>query len=102
MKKKKLIAEQQLEKILGEKFSFAMMMRAYRTREDLTQEELSKKIKVPKSYISNLENKRDFVTVDQAKKIAKILKEPVELWVEVALQDMLDRAGINAIVKLVA
>lgn len=100
MKKSKAV--KQLEKILGETFSFSVIVKGYRTRIGLTQEQLALKLGVTKSYISNIENKRDLVTVEQAKKFAKTLKEPIELWVQVALQDMIDRAGIDAKVKLVA
>jgi transcriptional regulator with XRE-family HTH domain len=95
-------ARVQLEKLRGEPFSFASIVRAYRAREELTQEQLAKKLKVTKAYISNLENKRENVTVEQAKKFATILKEPVNFWVTTALQDMIDRAGIKARVELAA
>ena len=98
----KTTAEKQLDKIRGESFSFAMMLKTYRSREEVTQEELAKKLKVSKAYISNIENKRENITVEQAKKFATILKEPVNLWVTMAMQDMLDRAGIKAKIKLAA
>lgn len=91
-----------LEEIRGEKFSFSSILRAYRTREDLTQQELAEKLGVTKSYISDLENKRRLVTVEQATIFAKKLKEPEKIWVEVALQDMLNRAGVAGTVKIVA
>lgn len=90
----------QLEKIAGESFSFAVLVKGFRTREDLTQDELAKKLGVTKSYISNLENKRDQVTLEQAIKFAAKLGEPIEVWAQVALQDMVTRAGIEAVVDL--
>jgi transcriptional regulator with XRE-family HTH domain len=98
----KTTAEKQLEKLRGEPFSFGSMMKAFRAREELTQEELAKKLGVTKSYISNIENNREVITVEQAIKFSKKLKEPASLWVEIALQDILNRAGFNAKVKLVA
>lgn len=62
-------ARAQLEKLRGEPFSFASILKAYRAREELTQEQMAKKLKVTKAYISNIENKRENVTVEQAKKI---------------------------------
>lgn len=97
---KKSQATKHLEKLTGEEFSFATMVKGYRVREELTQEELAKKLKVTKSYVSNLENRRDFVTLDQAIRFANILKEPVEAWAKVALQDMINRSGMKAIVEL--
>lgn len=95
-------ARAQLEKLRGEPFSFSLILKAYRAREELTQEQLAKKLKVTKSYVSNIENKRENVTVEQAKKFATALKEPVNVWVTTALQDMIDRAGIKARVELAA
>ncbi len=100
MKKSKAV--KQLEKILDEEFSFAMALKAYRTREDLTQEQLATKLDVKKSYISNIENQRDYVTLEQAIRFAKVFKEPAGLWMTFALQDMVDRTGVHAKVKLVA
>lgn len=99
---KKSNAVRFLEKIVGEEVSFAMALRAYRGSMEMTQEELAKKLGVKKSYISNLENKRDFVTVEQAIRFAKIFREPVMLWMGYALQDMVNRAGVNVRVKLIA
>ena len=91
-----------LEEISGEAFSFSSILRGFRAREDMTQDQLAKKIGVTKSYISDLENQRRYATVDQAQVFAKKLKEPVELWVTTALQDMLVRAGIPGQIKIVA
>lgn len=99
---KKSSAVKFLEKVSGEEFSFSMALRSYRTREDLTQQELADLIGVTKSYISNLENKRDFVTVEQAAKFARAFKEPVTIWMTFAIQDMVDRSGVVARVKLFA
>ncbi len=98
MKKPK--AMKQLEKLIGETLSFSVMVKGYRTREGLTQEELAERLGVKKSYISNLENKRDYVTLEQAIKFAITLQEPIEVWATVALQDMIDRAGMDARVEL--
>jgi transcriptional regulator with XRE-family HTH domain len=95
-------AARALEKITGEKFSFSMALRAYRTREDLTQQELADLVGVKKSYISNIENKRDFVSIEQAAKFARAFKEPVDLWMTWAIQDQINRAGEKFKIKLVA
>lgn len=95
-------ASKVLEKLTGEKFNFAIILRGYRCREDLTQQELADKLGVSKAYICDLEKKRRFVSVEKARDFAHKLKERPELWVETALQDMVDRAGIKGRVKLVA
>jgi transcriptional regulator with XRE-family HTH domain len=91
-----------LEKLTKQDFSFSTILRGYRTRENMTQEQLAAKLGVTKSYISDLENKRRYVTVIQAKSFAKKLKEPVEVWVTTSLQDMVTRAGVSGTVRIVA
>jgi putative transcriptional regulator len=98
----KTTAEKQLEKLRGGPLTFGGMIKAYRMREDLTQEQLAEKLGIKKAHISNLENDRESVTVDIAIKYSKKLKEPVNMWVEIALQDILHKAGLKAKVKLVA
>jgi putative transcriptional regulator len=95
-------AKEFMEKLSGERFNFSMLIRGYRSRHELTQIQLAKKLEVSKSYLCDIEKKRKYVSVEQAKKFAKKLKEHEEFWVSRALQDMVDRAGIKATVKLVA
>ncbi len=95
-------ASKVIEQMLGESFSFSTILIGLRTREDMTQQELADKLGVSKAYICDLEKKRRFVSVDRARDFARTLKEREERWVETALQDMVDRAGIKARVKLVA
>jgi transcriptional regulator with XRE-family HTH domain len=97
---KKSAAMKHIEKITGEVFSFSTMVKGFRTREDLTQEELATILGVKKSYISNIENRRDFVTLEQAVRFSELLNEPVEAWARVALQDMANRAGLNFLVEI--
>ena len=99
---KKSAAIKFLEKLSGEEFSFAMAIRAYRTREDLTQQQLADLVGVKKSYISNIENKREFVSAEQAARFARAFKEPVDLWMTWAIQDQINRAGEKFKIKLVA
>lgn len=89
-----------LDSIRGAPFTFSVMVKAYRTRESLTQEEFASIVGVKKSYISNVENQRDYVTIEQAIRFATALNEPVNLWIKVALQDMILRAGYNCEIEL--
>lgn len=81
--------------VLKEKVSLAMALRSYRTREELTQEELALKLGVSKQYVSDLENKRRFVSVEKAHQYATILGESKKYFVMLALQDMVDQSGLH-------
>jgi transcriptional regulator with XRE-family HTH domain len=80
---------------LKERISFAMEMRASRTLRDLTQEEMAKKLGVSKQYLSDIENKRRFVSVEKAAEYARKLKESERFYVMLALQDMINNCGLK-------
>jgi transcriptional regulator with XRE-family HTH domain len=95
MKRKNKSALEVLFKLTGEHFSFSMEMRAMRSRDDLTQEEMAKKLGVSKQYLSDIENKRRFVSVEKAAEYARKLKESERFYVMLALQDMINNCGLK-------
>lgn len=101
---KKISTTKIIEELLGEEFSFAMELRAYRTREDISQDELAKKLGVKKSYISNIENKRDKVSAIQAVLFAQKLKMNPVYWLKIVLQDQVNElrstTGQSIVVEL--
>ena len=66
-----LDASKFLSKLTGEDFSFSLAIRAYRTREELTQQELADLVGVKKSYISLtcIRIQKNKILVDQADRI---------------------------------
>jgi len=51
----------------------SIALRAYRTREDLTQRELAEKAKIPQRHISEMENGKRPIGKEIAKRIAEVL-----------------------------
>lgn len=89
-----------LESIRRAPFTFSLMVKAYRTRESLTQKKFALIVGVKNSHISNIENQKSYVTIDEAIKFATALNEPVNLWIKAALKDMLLRAGYRCEIEL--
>lgn len=85
-------AEKILKDLLGEPMSFATLLRAIRTRDDLTQRDLADKLGVTVSLISDLENSRKLVTVERAVGFAHKLNESERYFIYLALQDQVNRA----------
>ncbi len=48
-------------------------LRAYRTREDLTQRELAKKVGIPQRHISEMETGKRVIGKEMAKRFAEVL-----------------------------
>ena len=61
------------------KFKSGIYLRGLRAKEDISQLELCKKIKVKQPNLSAWENGREPIPLDKAKKIAKILKGSLKL-----------------------
>jgi transcriptional regulator with XRE-family HTH domain len=88
-------AKKFMDELMREKFSFAMLLRSIRTRDDLTQRELAEKLGVSVSHVSDIENGRKFVSVERASEFAHILKDSEKFFVAIALQDQLNQADLD-------
>lgn len=61
-------------KTMKESMTSGKTLRAYRTREDLTQEELGRRIgNVPRQHISNMERDKRPIGKEMAKRFAEVL-----------------------------
>ncbi len=88
-------AKKFMEEVMGEGFSFAMLLRSIRTRDDLTQRELADKLGVTVSHVSDIENGRKFVSVERASDFAHKLKDSEKFFVAIALRDQLNQADLD-------
>ena len=93
-------AKKFMEEIMGERFSFAMLFRSIRTRDDLTQRELADKLGVTVSHVSDIENGRKFVSVERASEFAHKLKDSEKFFVSIALQDQVNQADLDYKVEI--
>lgn len=82
-----------LNNLLGEKMSYGMHLRAYRTRLGLSQQQLADMLGTSKQYINNLENRKKAVSLKRALEFAEIMEEPKELVIELVTHDNLERLG---------
>jgi transcriptional regulator with XRE-family HTH domain len=73
------------------------LIRAYRTRNDLTLEALAKIIGQSKSYVSDLEHDRKPVSITQLRVFAEKMGESVELFAKVWIEQRLKEANIDGL-----
>lgn len=91
-------------KLSGELFgplTVGMLIRAYRTRNDLTQQQLAKMLDVTKSYVSDLENDRKEISLKKVRDIATVLEDSVNLFVKVKIEQDLRDAGLGKLLMVV-
>ncbi|WP_409478128.1 helix-turn-helix transcriptional regulator [Pseudobdellovibrio sp. HCB154] len=94
MSTKKWYGIEDLEKRLGP-FTMAMLLRSFRTREEISQVDFAKKLKISKANLCDIEKGRKLVSLERAAKFAKLLKDSELLYVKVALDDQLRAANLR-------
>ena len=75
--------------------TFGQMVWSHRKSEEMSQTELAELLGVSKQYISQLENGDRFASVEQAARLAEVFAMSPEIFVVRALQDLVNRAGLD-------
>lgn len=80
-----------LEELMGEKLTFGLHLRAIRQGEELSQIEFAKMLGVSKQALCDIEHGRKSVSAKKAAEYADILGYSKRQFVQLCLQDILDR-----------
>ena len=90
----------ELEKDFGP-ITFAKLLLTYRLTEELSQEELGKKLGgISRGIVCDFEKGRRVPSPEKAAEFAKKLGEIESYWIEVAMQDYLREHDLKYTVKL--
>ncbi len=90
-----------IEKILGEPVTLGKFIWAIRqTDYECTQLEFSKKLGISKQQLCDIEHNRKSISPAMASEYAKKLNYSSDQFVRMALQGMLDRAGLDFLVDI--
>ena len=92
---------EQLEKRFG-RMSVGMFLQALRESEGLSQSTYSKKLRLSRSNLCDLEKGRKLISPERAAKLARKLGVPEKVLVQLALQDSLHSANLKYTVELKA
>jgi transcriptional regulator with XRE-family HTH domain len=95
IKKTKGDASSFLRKLTGGPVTLGKLLLAIRLGEEMTQPEFARKLGISKSHINDIEKGRKMVSPERAAKFAKVLGFSEERFVELALQAILDEAGLK-------
>ena len=102
MTTKKSKARQYLEKISGGPLTLGSLIESIRLADEIPQLIFAKKLGISPSHLCDIEKQRKVVSPERAAKFAKILGYSKEQFVRLALQEMLDQAGISMKVEVKA
>ncbi len=84
-----------LDDLAGGPLSFGEAVRAVRDLNGISQAELARLLGVGRQSVCDIEKGRALVSVEKAAKIAKALNHNEKLFVRLALQDQVLRAGLK-------
>jgi transcriptional regulator with XRE-family HTH domain len=99
MKKKKIQTTADLEKVMGP-LTFAKVLKAWRQCEGLSQKDLAKRLGVTPSTLAGLESGRSIPSLKRAERIAKNMGAMPQQWVRLALQDYINKSGVEYSIKV--
>ncbi len=100
MATKKSEAIKFMEKLCGGPLTMAMIMKSHRLCEEMTQEKYAKQLGLSKQYLCDIEKGRRLVSPQLAAKIAKKTGYSVELYVKIAIEDLLRQQGLKYEVRV--
>ena len=83
-----------LEKELGP-LTFGQLLESHRLCEEMSQREFAEELGISASSLCDLEKGRKIPSISRATSIATALGVSVKLWVQVAIQDQLNRENLD-------
>lgn len=84
-----------LEKLTGGPVTLGKLLEAIRLGEEVTQAEFAKRLKISRSHLNDIEKGNKSVSPERAARFARALDHSEERFVELALQSLVDEAGLN-------
>ena len=84
-----------LEGISGKKLTIGSLLWSIRECDEIKQVDFSRQLGISRQYLCDLEHNRKGLSPEMAAKFARKLGYSEEQFIRLALQDALDRAGLN-------
>jgi len=89
-----------LDDLVGGPLTFGDAVRAARDLIGISQAQLAQRLGTGRQSVCDIEKGRALVSVEKAAKIANALDHNRKLFVRLALQDQIARAGLKLVVKV--
>ena len=89
-----------IEKITGIKLTLGKLILSIRQADETSQVDFANKLKITKQHLCDIEHERKSVSPKLAAKYAAILGYSKEQFIRLALQDLVDREGLNVQVEI--
>ena len=91
----------QIEKITKSKLSLGKVLGAIRKADEMTQVDFAEKLNITKQHLCDIEHDRKSISPKLAASYAIILGYSKEQFIQLALQDMVDRDNLGVAIEVV-
>jgi len=91
-----------LESAAGRPLTFGGLMESIRLGEEVSQSVFAKKLGISASHLCDIEKGRKVVSPERAARFAKVLDRSQHQFVRLALQELVDEAGLRMKVDVAA
>ncbi|HRI64318.1 MAG TPA: helix-turn-helix transcriptional regulator [Polyangium sp.] len=91
-----------LEDLTGGPLTFGRLLEAIRVGEGISQAEFARRLGMSRSHLCDIEKGRKSVSLTRAAQLAKTLGYSEKQFVRLALQELVDEAGLKWVVKVEA
>jgi transcriptional regulator with XRE-family HTH domain len=89
-----------LDSLTGGPLTFGDAVKAARELIEISQAELARRLQIGRQSVCDIEKGRALVSVEKATKFAKALEHNEKLFVRLALQDQVVKAGLKLVVSV--
>lgn len=100
--KKKSKTMQFLEEIAERPFTLSGLIESIRLCDEMSQAAFARKLGISPSHLCDIEKGRKVVGPERAARFAKILGRSEEQFVRLALQEMVNEAGLKMKIQVIA
>jgi DNA-binding XRE family transcriptional regulator len=98
----KRAAETFFQKVTGGPLNIGRALYSLRMSDEISQAEFARKLNIPRQHLNDIEKGRRAVTLEKAVVYARVLGQPDVVFIQLALQTMVDEAGLKVTVKVAA
>jgi len=89
-----------IEKITGVKLTLGKLIWAIRQADEISQVNFADKLNITKQHLCDIEHNRKSISPKLAASYAEILGYSTEQFIRLALQDLVDREGLNVQIEV--
>ena len=91
-----------LEEVAGRPLTLGGLLESIRLSEEMSQSAFARNLGISASHLCDIEKRRKVVSPERAARFAKILGRSQQQFVRLALQELVDEAGLKMKVEVAA